>query len=67
MAICPDCGLDHHPEVIEAVAEVEAAEVLAEGAEGAAHEEGKADVEVAKVEADRGASPGAGGSRAGRG
>ncbi len=53
MAICPDCGLDHHPEVIEAVAEVEAAEVLAEGAEGAAHEEGKADVEVAKVEADR--------------
>jgi hypothetical protein len=53
MTTCPDCGVDHHPEAVEAAAEVEAAEVIAEGVEGAAHEEGRADVEVAKVEADR--------------
>lgn len=38
MTLCPDCGVDHHPEVAEAAADVVAAEVLAEGAEGAAHE-----------------------------
>lgn len=52
MTTCPDCGLDHHPEAAEAVAEVEAAEVIAEGAEGAAHEEARAGVEIAKVEGE---------------
>ena len=52
MPVCPDCGVDHHPELAEAVAEVQAAEVIAEGAEGAAHEEARADVEVAKVQAE---------------
>lgn len=50
MSVCPDCGLDHHPE--QAVAEVTAAEVIAEGAEGAAHEEGRAGVRVAEIEAE---------------
>lgn len=53
MTVCPDCGLDHHPEAIEAAAEVEAAEVIADGVEGAAQHEARADVEVAKVEAER--------------
>lgn len=53
MSLCPDCGVDHHPELAEAVAEVGAAEVLAEGVEGAAHEEGLAEVRVAEVEAER--------------
>ena len=52
MAICPECGVDHHPAETEAVAEVTAAEILAEGAEGAAHEEAHADVRVAEIEAE---------------
>ena len=48
-AICPDCGLDHHPS--EEVPEVQAAEVIADGAEGAAEHEAKADVRVAEIEA----------------
>jgi hypothetical protein len=53
MELCPECGLDHHPAETEAAAEVAAAELIAEGAEGAAHEEGLAGVEVARIEADR--------------
>lgn len=49
-AICPDCGLDHHP--AEDVPEVQAAEVLAEGAEGAAEAEAGADVAVAAIEGE---------------
>lgn len=52
MTLCPDCGLDHHPEEAEAVAEAESAEVLAEGAEGVAHEEARGDVRVAEIEAE---------------
>ena len=52
MDVCPHCGLDHHPELAEAVAEVDAAEAIADGMEGAAHEEARADVEIAKVEGE---------------
>jgi len=50
MALCPDCGLDHHPH--EEAPEVQAAEVIAEGAEGAAEHEAHAGVRVAEIEAD---------------
>lgn len=53
MPVCEMCGVDHHPEAVEAAAEIEAAEAMADGAEGAAHEVARADVEVAKVEAER--------------
>jgi hypothetical protein len=43
--------MDHHPAEAEA-AEVAAAELIAEGAEGAAHEEGRADVDVARIEGE---------------
>lgn len=52
MALCPDCGAEHHPELAEAAAEIDTAEVIAEGAADAAHEEHRADVEVAQIEAD---------------
>lgn len=52
MALCPDCGMEHHPELAAAAAEVGSAEVIAEGAADAAHEEARADVEVAKVEGE---------------
>jgi hypothetical protein len=52
MATCPDCGIDHHPEETAAAAEVEAAEVIAEVAADAVHEEARADVEVAKIEGE---------------
>lgn len=50
MAICPECGLDHHPH--EEAPEVQAAEVIADGAEGAAEHEAHADVRVAEIEAE---------------
>lgn len=52
MAICENCGMDHHPEIAAAGAEIEVAEAMAEGAEGAAHEEARADVEVARIEGE---------------
>ncbi|HLK00481.1 MAG TPA: hypothetical protein VKU39_11310 [Streptosporangiaceae bacterium] len=52
MTTCPDCGTDHHPELAEAAAELGSAEVVAEGVAGAAHEEARADVEVARIEGE---------------
>lgn len=52
MALCPDCDIDHHPELAEAAASAEAAGDLADGAEAVAKAEGSAGVRVAEIEAE---------------
>lgn len=52
MSVCPDCGLDHHPQEAAAEVEAEAAGHLAEGAENVAHEEARGDAEVARIEGE---------------